>query len=267
MAIETVRLVQFAPVLGPPDDGTLDRICETVRRTDADLVVFTELTTTGYHIFDRLPAYAEPIGGETTTRIGRAAVSADTHVLFGMAVANGDEIYNSAVWIDRDGAVRGRYDKRQLWGEEKTVFTPGTDLLVVEGSRHTFGIQICYDLNFPEQSASFAKAAIDVLINISAWSVSMSSDWDRLLSARALENGAYVLACNRVGDEHQTTFHGHSAVYNPDGTIAARLKSDAGTLSRRLSDELLDRERNRNPMRRDRRERSAEITRISIERD
>ncbi len=265
MALETVTLVQFSPTLGPPTDGTLDRICETIRRAATDLIVFPELATTGYRIFQRLDACAEPVSGPTTRRIGAAAADAESHVLFGMPLEDGDAIYNSAVWIDRDGTVRARYDKRQLWGTEKEAFTPGETLLVVEVEERSIGVQICYDLNFPEQSAAFAAADVDALVNISAWSVSMSDDWDRLLPARALENGAFVLACNRVGEEDDIEFYGHSRVYEPDGSVGARLTSDPDRLTYRLEEASLLGERDRNPMWKDRREGSPRIRRVSID--
>jgi len=264
MTLETVTLVQFDPTVGPASDGTLERLCEIVRAAGSDLVVFPELATTGYRMFDRLEACAEPVPGPTTERLGEAAAAVGSHVLFGMAIEDDGRTHNSAVWIDRDGDVRTRYDKRQLWGDEQGVFTPGEKLLLVDVEGHSVGVGICYDLNFPEQSAAFAAAGIDVLINISAWSVPMGEDWNRLLPARALENGAFVLACNRAGEETDLNLYGHSRVYNPDGSVAAELGSEPDRLTFRLDADRLGRERARNPMREDRREADPRIERVSI---
>ena len=265
MSLETVTLVQFEPTLGPAEDGTLERVCERVREAGSDLVVFPELATTGYSIFDQLEACAEPVPGPTTRAVGEAAAEANTHVLLGMAVREEAGVRNSAVWIDRTGEVRTRYDKRQPWGDEREAFVPGEDLLVVDCEGRTVGVQICYDLNFPAQSAAFARAEVDLLVNISAWSVPMRGDWDRLLPARAIENGAFVLGCNHAGNEGDLEFYGHSTVYNPDGSVADRLDDEPGTLTCRLEDELLARERDRNPMRQDRREGRPGLERVRID--
>jgi len=256
MSLETVTLVQFEATVGPSEDGTLERVCERVRESgsDSDLVVFPELATTGYSIFDQLEVCAEPVPGPTTRAVGKAATEANTHVLLGMAVRGEVDVRNSAVWIDRTGEVRAQYDKRQPWGDEREEFLSGEDLLVVDCGGRTVGVQICYDLNFPEQSAAFARTGVDLLVNISAWSVPMRGDWDRLLPARAIENGAFVLGCNHAGSEGDLEFYGNSTVYNPDGSVASRLDDEPGTLTCRLEDELLTRERDRNPMFQDRRE-------------
>lgn len=268
MSLDTVALVQSDPALGPADDGTLDR-CRTQIRdaaadADPDLIVFPELATTGYSILDRVESPAEPIPGRTTRALGEAAADVGSHVLFGMAARTERGVRNSAVWIDRSGTVRARYDKRNLWGDERGAFVPGSEALAVDCEGRTVGVQICYDLNFPGLSAAYARAEVDVLVNVSAWSVPMAGDWDRLLPARAIENGAYALGCNRAGSEGDLEFYGHSTAYEPDGSIAARLGRDPDTLVVGLVDEALDRERARNPMRRDRRDDEPTVARIRI---
>ncbi|WP_290814095.1 carbon-nitrogen hydrolase family protein [Halovivax sp.] len=269
MTVERVALVQFDPTLGPADDGTLERLCDRVRSVGgtADLIVFPELATTGYSIFDQIEACAESIPGPTTRAIGAAAAEAEVHVLVGMAVRaddSGDDVTNSAVWIDRTGTVRARYDKYQPWGDERSAFGSGDRPLVVSCEGWTFGLQICYDLNFPEVSAAFARAGVDAVVNVSAWSAPMAGDWDRLLPARAIENGAYVLGCNRAGTEGDLEFYGRSTAYDPDGSVLDRLGADEDVLSAHLSKAALSRERERNPMRRDRRPESPSARRVAI---
>lgn len=267
MTLETIALIQFTPSLGPANDGTLQRLCEQLRSaasSDVDLLICPELTTTGYSIFDDIAACAEPIPGPTTQAIGTVAGETNTHVLFGMAVDTATDVYNSAMWIDRTGSVAARYDKRNLWGDERNAFTPGDDALVVDCEDRQVGVQICYDLNFPRLSAVFARTEIDILANISAWSAPMANDWNRLLPARAIENGAYVVGCNRTGIEADTKFYGHSTVYEPDGTVANRLSDKPGILVGHIQEELLTNERSRNPMREDRQSDRPGVQSVSI---
>lgn len=248
----TVSVVQFESTLGRADDGTLDRMADAISAADADLVVFPELATTGYHIFEDLPALAEPVPGPTTNALGAAAAAANTAVLFGMPVQDGSAVYNSAVWLDADGEVRTRYDKRHCWGGERAVFETGDEYALVDAPFGRVGVQICYDLNFPEASAALARAGCDVLVNLSAWTVRMERDWETLLPARALEQGAYVVGCNHAGTEAGRTFCGRSAVFEPDGTTIVEMGDSPGQISVPLDPDVAAAERRRNPMREDR---------------
>lgn len=248
----TLSVVQLDSSLGPADDGTLDRMTAAIDAADVDLVVFPELATTGYHVFDDLSAVTESVPGPTTETLGAAAAAADTEVLFGMPVQDGDAIYNTAVWLDADGNVRARYDKRHLWGAERDVFAVGDSYGIVEAPFGRVGVQICYDLNFPEASLALARAECDVIVNIAAWSVRMERDWETLLTARAVEQGAYVVGCNRAGTEMGTTFCGGSLIIEPDGTPIVELGSTSGQVSATLDPRVVEVERERNPMHADR---------------
>jgi (R)-amidase len=257
----TVSVVQFESTLGPADDGTRERMADAIAAADADLVVFPELATTGYHVFDDLPDVAEPVPGPTTDALGEAAAAADAEVLFGMPVRDGEDVYNCAVWLDADGEVRARYDKRHHWGDERGEYAVGEEYCVVDAPFGHVGVQICYDLNFPEASAALARAECDVLVNVAAWSVRMERDWHTLLPARAVEQGAYVVGCNRAGTEAGTTFCGRSTVIEPDGSTVVELSDGPGQVSVTLDPGVVAAERARNPMRADRPDGDADATR------
>ncbi|WP_324662908.1 carbon-nitrogen hydrolase family protein [Haloarcula sediminis] len=248
----TVSLVQFESSLGPADDGTTERMAEAIAAADADLVVFPELATTGYHIFEDLPDLAEPVPGPTIETLGAAAADANAEVLFGMPVRDGESVYNCAVWLTANGDMRARYDKRHHWGDERGVFAVGDEYTVVDAPFARVGIQICYDLNFPAASAAIAQAGCDVLINISAWTVQMERDWQTLLPARAVEQGAYIVGCNRAGTEVGNTFCGRSTVIEPDGSPVVEMGSGPGQVSVTLDPGVVAAERARNPMHEDR---------------
>lgn len=254
----TVSVVQFDGTLGPADDGTLDRMAAAIAAADAELVVFPELATTGYHVFDELTAVAEPVPGRTTETLGAAADGADTEVLFGMPVRDDDAVYNSAVWLDADGDVRARYDKRHLWGDERDAYAVGDAYGVVDAPFGRVGVQICYDLNFPAASLALARAECDVVVNVAAWTARMERDWATLLPARAVEQGAYVVGCNRAGTEAGNTFCGRSTIVEPDGSRIVELGDDPGQVAATLDPRVVAVERERNPMRADRPEEDAD---------
>lgn len=268
MSFDRIALVQFDVSIGPATDGTIGRIRSKITRIgpDVDLVVFPELATTGYTVFEQARSIAEPVPGPTTEAVGEAAAAADTNVLLGMAVSDDTgALRNALVWIDRDGDVALQYDKRNLWGRERETFTPGDDVAVLDCDTTRIGVQICYDLNFPAFSAALARSEIDVLVNCSAWSVPMVGDWNRLPPARAVELGAYVCGCNRAGTEPDLEFCGRTVVHNPDGSERSRLGEDPGTTIVELDPDVLAAERARNPMREERRDRPSSVRTIRIE--
>ncbi|WP_336134514.1 carbon-nitrogen hydrolase family protein [Natronomonas amylolytica] len=246
------NLVQFDSRLEEPKDETVSRMATVVRETDADLIVFPELATTGYHVFDRIEDLAEPVPGPTTEELSAAAEATESEVLFGMPVEDGEAVYNSAVWLGADGKIRARYDKRHLWGDEQDVFKRGNRYVAVETPFGRVGVQICYDLAFAESSAALARAECDLFVNLSAWTVKMERDWARLLPARAVEQGAYVVGCNRAGTEAGDTFCGSSMAIEPDGTVVAEMGTEAGQVTTTIDPGIVSAERRRNPIREDR---------------
>jgi len=246
-------VVQWDVDRGPAGEQTHEQMTARIRAAeDADIVVFPELATTGYKVFDRLDEVAEPVPGPTTDVLSAVARETGCHILFGMPIRDGNDIFNSAVWIARDGSLAGRYDKRCLWGVEQDHFAMGNTATVLDTDFARVGIQICYDLNFPEVSAALCEAGIDVLINIAAWSVRLQRDWETLLPARALECGTYVVGCNRVGREEDVTFAGSSSVFAPDGTKVAGFGDNPGQTTISLDPRTVKQERERNPMAQDR---------------
>ncbi|SEO20445.1 Carbon-nitrogen hydrolase [Halogranum amylolyticum] len=255
----TCRLVQFDSRLGSANDDTLGRMREAIETADAELVVFPELATTGYNTFDTLDSIVESVPGRTTAKLGDIAQANDVEVVFGMPVEDDGDMFNSAIWLDSDGEVKARYNKRHLWGDERDAYTPGSKYLVVDAPFGRVGVQICYDLAFAEASAALAQANCDVFVNISAWSFRMERDWDTLLPARAIEQGAYVLGCNRAGTEPSGSFCGRSTVIEPDGTRIVEMGDSPGYVDVTLDPGVVETERARNPIRKDRPETTAEF--------
>jgi (R)-amidase len=90
------------------------------------------------------------------------------------------------------------------------------------------------------------------VVNLSAWTVRMERDWHTLLPARAVEQGAYVVGCNRAGLEAGDSFCGRSTVVEPDGTTVVEMGDAPGRVSVTLDPGVVAAERARNPMRTDR---------------
>ena len=79
----------------------------------------------------------------------------------------------------------------------------------------TFGLSICYDLNFPEVARTLAMKGSKVILLSAAWPRSAGASWDTLIPARAIENELYVVASGQVGGG----YYGHGKVVDYQGKV------------------------------------------------
>src|SRR5207237_1558742 len=97
-------------------------------------------------------------------------------IVCGVSERDDDRIYNSQVFVNRDGAILAKYRKTHLVTaapiDERPVFAPGERFISCEFDAFNFGLTICYDLRFPEVCRSLAvKHGANVLVNSSAWPI------------------------------------------------------------------------------------------------
>jgi N-carbamoylputrescine amidase len=132
--------------------------------------------------------------------------------------------YNTAVVIERDGTVLGRYRKVHLpqiplW-EERSYFEPGNlGFPVFETSCAKIGVQICWDNFFPEGSRVLALKGAELVIAPTASAFGSQSRWQQMIGANAISNHLFVLRVNRVGKERHQSFYGKSFCVNPYGEL------------------------------------------------
>lgn len=142
------------------------------------------------------------------------------------------KILNRAVMIDANGNIVADYDKIHLFdvdlptGEvhrESAVVKPGSRAVVAETPWGKVGMTICYDLRFASLFRTLAKAGASILTVPAAFTVPTGkAHWETLLRARAIENGAFVLAPAQVGThEGDRKTYGHSLIIDPWGTVLA----------------------------------------------
>jgi predicted amidohydrolase len=159
-----------------------------------------------------------------------------------IAVKTGDpdgRFANRSFLIGPDGAIMGRYDKMHMFDvtvsetetyRESAGYRPGTHETLVDTPFGKIGMTICYDVRFPYLYRSLAQQGAQILTVPSAFSpVTGAAHWEALLRARAIENGAWVLAPAQTGTHSASrgkarTTYGHSMVVSPWGDVIA----DAG---------------------------------------
>lgn len=145
-----------------------------------------------------------------------------TMIVVGMyRVKTDDKLYNSAVVFNRAGDQIFSYDKNFLAGDEKEYLTAGTGFPIWENEFGRIGIEICWDMQFPETARAYAMQDVDLIL-CPTWG------WEYLYgSARAYENGIYVAATMAVPAwKNIEGKRSPSQVIAPDGEILGCGSSD-----------------------------------------
>lgn len=145
----------------------------------------------------------------------------------------GEKLANRSFLFSSRGDVIGRYDKIHLFdvdlpgGEsyrESALNSPGDQALVADAGFAKIGMSICYDLRFPHLYRDLAKKGAAILTVPAAFTVPTGkAHWEVLLRARAIENGAFVLAPAQCGTHQgRRKTYGHSAIIGPWGEVLAQ---------------------------------------------
>lgn len=212
----TVRVIQCAPELGNVQHNVqlAEQAIKDAEADSVDLIVLPELFLSGYHIGH---VDAEEVINSTADAIDRlTAAASKTTVVFGTPIESDGARYNAAVVLD-EGELAGTYYKTHLYGNEESVFDEGSVLPVFQTSAGTLGIQICYDVEFPEVARQLTLAGADILVTPLANMRPFQHDQDVYGMARALENIRPHVICNRIGVERDVDFFGASAIYDERG--------------------------------------------------
>lgn len=152
--------------------------------------------------------------------------------------SGGGKAANRALLFSPEGSIVGRYDKLHTFdvdlpnGEswkESTIYNAGAEGVVVETPLAAFGLTICYDLRFPGLYRRLAQVGANVLCVPAAFTRQTgNAHWHTLLRARAIENGAFVIAPAQGGThEDGRETYGHSLIIGPWGDILAEADNDA----------------------------------------
>ena len=186
----------------------------------ADIICFPELSYTGYFVKkDMLLEIAEREDGEFVRGICEAAKKNGICIVAGFAErGDSNDIYNTAVFADRQGKIAGKARKVYLWKSEKKRFKQGEEFPVFETEFGKAAILICYDLEFPEPARIAALKGARMIFCPAAWSVPARNRWDLDLKGSSLYNLLFTAGAN-FADE---LCCGASGVAGPDGRMIAQ---------------------------------------------
>jgi len=188
-------------------------------------------------------ASARPIPGEHTDAFAEVARRRAAWILVGsLAEASDDPVrpYNTSVLIGPDGAIAATYRKIHLFDvavdagpvdTESARVSAGERTVVADVDGARLGMTICYDLRFPELYRSLALAGAEILTVPANFTERTGRDhWEVLLRARAIENGAFVLAPSQIGGPPGQPAFGRSMVIDPWGTVIAQAADEVGVV-------------------------------------
>jgi predicted amidohydrolase len=211
------RIVKLATVHHKPKDSSTEKnllafggYVEEAGRQGADIVCLPEgmtLVGTGKNYVQA----AESLPGPTSEYLGKIAKKSNLYIVAGILEREGDIVYNTAIFLDREGKLAGKYRKVCLPREEiEGGVTPGQDFPVFETDFGKVGIMICWDVAFPEPARALTMQGADIIL-LPIWGGNLT-----LARARSIENQVYLVSSTY--DEENM----RSGVFDLEGNLLAR---------------------------------------------
>jgi omega-amidase len=186
---------------------------------EGSLVVLPEMFATGFSM--DVAAIADDTLHETRDFLAQTARDYKVTLMGGLIATDPDgKGRNELAVFNPEGVEIVRYHKIQPFTfGEKQHYSAGE--LPVQFQCHDFKVApfICYDLRFPEIFRVAARRGAQLITVIANWPVARIDHWVTLLQARAIENQAYVVGVNRIGDDPKLHHTGRSMVVAPSGKI------------------------------------------------
>ena len=229
-----VAVAQIDPQLGEKEQNLAVCVArmEEAAALGAQLLVLPECAIPGY-MFDsgeEAMPYAEEIPGPTTEALERESARLGLYVVCGLLERDGDALRNAAVLVGPDGLI-GTYRKTHLpfLGVDRFA-AAGDELPVYETPLGRIGVEICYDLRFPEATRTLALKGADIVAHPTNFPMAAKIQTELITVARAAENRIYLLTANRCGKERWGEFCGRSQIVDPFGVRLAETDEYTQTL-------------------------------------
>ena len=226
MSKTNIACAQIDCVLGKPETN-LARIISCMRSAaerDVKLVMFPECALTGYAYssLDEAVPFAESIDGPSSEAIASVCRETGAYAVVGFIEVADNQFYNAAMLVGPDGVVGG-YRKVHLpfIGIDRFV-TPGDrQFEVFDLPFGKLGMNICYDISFPEAARVLKLKGAELIALITNWPEASWRSPEFVANTRALENHVFFAATDRVGNERGWKFIGRSKIVDCNGDTMA----------------------------------------------
>ena len=211
--------------------GNLEHFSELLQEVpmETDLVLLPETFNTAFPV-DPVK-FAETLDGPTMNWLKEKAQALHAVICGTLLLEVDGHYHNSLVWIRPDGSFE-LYHKRHTFtlGGETLPVERGSEPLIVELNGWRIKPMVCYDIRFPVWSKNRYQNGqydYDLGIYLANFPATRIFVWDTLLMARAIENQAYFIGVNRIGDDHDGVhYSGDSQIINPKGEVICMARSD-----------------------------------------
>ncbi|MDO8682084.1 MAG: carbon-nitrogen hydrolase family protein [Armatimonadota bacterium] len=231
MDLSKLKVAGFQMFTTADIDRNLRKITDAIQTAaanGADVLALPEGAISGYG-----PMHYESISqidckriAEANSEIAKLCREHGLWLIGGTMVERGEELFNTALIISPDGKVAGEYDKVHLTGEDKKWFAPGQSVSVFDFGGALFGVQICFDVRFPEPYRYLKSLGATVVFGIfnacggATWKIPVLEGAYR---TRAAENSMYMVAVNAAGPLQMAV----SRICDPRGLSLAEANQDA----------------------------------------
>lgn len=221
-----------------------------------ELIVLPEMFSTGFSMKPDL--LAETMEGETISWMKSISAKKRAILTGSIIIKEEEKYFNRLVWVLPNGQL-GYYDKRHLFAfaKEDQFYHPGEKRLIASVKGWKINLLVCYDLRFPvwsrqSPSSDDSSPEYDLLIYVANWPQRRNHAWKTLLQARAIENQAFVVGVNRVGEDGNGIYHsGDSMVINPMGEVMYTKADEEDVFTITLDKKLLEEIRTKLPFLKD----------------
>ncbi len=185
------------------------------------LIVLPEMFATGFCLDPSITTMGEP--ERTESFLSQLSREKECWIMAGMNLPSEckGKAYNTAVTFDPEGKKSSVYKKLHLIPMlgENHVHLAGKQVTSISIGSFTASPAICYDLRFPELFHDALQLGANLFVVLGCWPKVRIKHWITLLQARAIENQAYVIGVNRVGEDPSLQYGGHSMIVSPKGEI------------------------------------------------
>ncbi len=195
-----------------------------------DLVLLPEMFNTSFSM--NVEQLAEQMSGDTISWLTYWANKLNCQIGGSLIISENKKFYNRFVIVSKNG-IETSYDKRHLFrmANEHQQFSSGQNRVVHTIKGWPILLQVCYDLRFPVFSRNRyldAQKEYEAVIYVANWPEKRAFIWKNLIQARAIENQAYAIGLNRVGEDgNGITYSGDSMLVDPWGNIDTEFPASA----------------------------------------